>query len=120
MNREGGLARGASARLASLPGPAAADHGGAVSADSRSVVILDLLGQAVGVALGCGEPSSVDQIADRRMNVVEVMQQQTREGHRVELTRRVRRVDDLVLELSGLHPHDGKCRVGGAGLHGSD
>lgn len=66
---------------------------------SRAVSSVAPLGQAVGVALG-DHQSSADQIADRSVNLVEVMKQSARKGRRVDPTLRVRRVENLVLDLS--------------------
>jgi hypothetical protein len=70
----------------------------------RSVDSLAPISQAVGVALGGGQQPSVDQIADRNVNVVDVVTQQARKGGRVNLAFGVRRADDFILNLGELHP----------------
>ena len=79
---------------------------------SRAVDSLALVGQTEGVAVGGSQQPPVDQVADRGVNVIEVVKQQAREGGRVDLTLGVRGVDDLVLKLGELHPTEGSCRVG--------
>jgi hypothetical protein len=69
---------------------------------SRAVSSVAPLGQAVGVTLGGNHQSSADQIADRSVNVVEVMKQSAREGRRVDPALGVRCAENLVLELSEL------------------
>jgi len=70
----------------------------------RSVDGLALVGEAIGVALAGSQQPSVDQVIDRDVNLIEVVKQQAREGGRVNLPLRVRRVDDLILNLGELHP----------------
>jgi len=67
---------------------------------------LSSISQVVGVALGIFQQPSVDEVADRGVNLVKVVKPQTRYIVGVDLTFCVRLVDDLGLDLGERHHNE--------------
>ena len=72
-----------------------------------------LIGQAVSVALGVLQQPSVEEIVDRGVNILKVVKQQARYIVGLDLPLGVCLVDDLVLNLSELHPSEFRGSTGG-------
>jgi len=72
----------------------------------RSTDGLSSISQVVGAALGIFQQPSADEVADRGVNLVKVVKQQTRYIVGVDLTFCVRLVDYLGLDLGERHHNE--------------
>jgi hypothetical protein len=93
-------------RLARLPGAGAPHHGCAVGFLLRSMDRQSLVGQVVGVALGILQQPLIDEVVNRGLNRVEIVEQEACKITGIDPALCVSLVDDFVLNLGERHPKE--------------